>query len=213
MEQEALARPTPSRPASVVALAASAGGLKAIGQVLFGLPPDFPAAVVVVQHRPPDPDRLLTNLLGSRTPLRVKEAEESDYLYAGTVFVAPPDRHLLVRPDWTLALSRSAKVNHFRPAADVLFKSLASSFKDRAVAVVLTGRLSDGSKGVLAVKAAGGKVIAQDPASAQEPDMPRAAIGTGAVELVLPLNEIAKALVSLVAATRRPAAPGPGSTS
>jgi two-component system chemotaxis response regulator CheB len=199
VEQAKVHLPGDPRRPFVVALAVSVGGLKALSQILSDLPADFPAAVVVVQHRSPGLEGLLADLLGRRTPLRVKPAEEGDRLCAGTVFVAPPDQHLLVQVDETLGLSQSAKVNHVRPAADPLFESLAKSFQGGAVAVVLTGRLNDGSKGVLAVRAAGGTVIAQDPAGAEAPDMPRAAIATGLVDLVLPLGEIAPALVRLVA--------------
>src|SRR5688572_5471217 len=108
----------------VVALAASAGGLEAISHILSGLPQDFPAAVVVLLHRTVQMPNLLPEVLSQRTPLPVKIAEEADALRPGTVFVAPPGRHLLVCPDATLTFSDSMKVNYVRPAADRLFESL-----------------------------------------------------------------------------------------
>ena len=183
----------------VVALAASAGGLRALSQVLGGLPTGFPAALVVVQHLDPHHPSHLAEILNHRTPLHVKEAEEGDRLSHGVVQIAPPDRHLLVRPDGTLELSRAEAVHFSRPSADLLFESLAVSFGPRAVAVVLSGSGSDGDRGVRAVKARGGFVIAQNAASSEFFGMPGSAIRSGVVDRVLPLDDIAPALVSLLA--------------
>jgi two-component system chemotaxis response regulator CheB len=130
--------------------------------------------------------------------LQVKEAEEGDRLQPATVFIAPPDHHLLINPDGTLSLSHSELVHFVRPSADLLFESMAATFKDRAIAVVLTGMGSDGSLGLTAVKKMNGTVIAQDQASSEFFGMPHAAIHTGKVDFILPLGEIAPALVALV---------------
>ena len=114
------------------------------------------------------------------------------------VFTAPPDHHLLVNPDETLSLSQGPKVNYARPAADPLFESAAACLGPRLIAVVLTGGESDGSLGVQFVKQHRGIVIAQNAASSEKPNMPLAAIKTGAVDYILPLDEIALALVRLV---------------
>jgi two-component system chemotaxis response regulator CheB len=183
----------------VVALGASAGGLEALHAVLAALPADLPAAVLIVQHLDPHHISLLPEILGRRTPLAVKKAEDGDALRAGTVYVAPPDRHLLVCADATLALSADPVVHHVRPSADRLFESLATNLGDRAVAVVLTGTGQDGAAGLAAVKAAGGRTIAQDPETASYPNMPRAAIRTNFVDDVLPLDQIAGKLIELTA--------------
>jgi two-component system chemotaxis response regulator CheB len=188
--------PTPAF--EVVALAASAGGLQALTEVLSHLPPDFPAATVVVQHLDRRHRSLMANILSRRTRLIVKEAEEGDALRPGAVYIAPPDQHLLVNRGGTLSLSHTELVHFVRPSADLLFESVAASLKDRAIAVVLTGSGSDGSMGVQAVKKMGGTVIAQDEATSEVFGMPHAAIQTGSVDFVLPLDEIAPALVSLV---------------
>jgi two-component system chemotaxis response regulator CheB len=185
------------RPSFVVALAASSGGVEALGFLLAGLPADFPAAVVVVQHIGDRPS-VLPGLLAARTLLRVEHAQEGDALRPGAVFVAPPDRHLLVNPDGTLSLSRSAKVKHTRPAANPLFVSVAGSFGRRAIGVVLTGGGRDGSDGVRAIRKAGGTVIAQAEATCEDPSMPRSAVATGCVDHVVALADIAPALVALV---------------
>jgi two-component system chemotaxis response regulator CheB len=182
----------------VVAMAASAGGLSALGQVLAALPADFPAAIVVVQHLDPRHRSLMADILSRRTSLDVREARENDGLQPATVFIAPPNRHLLVNTDGTLSLSQSELVHFVRPSADLLFESVAASYKDRAIAVVLTGTGSDGNMGVRAIKKMGGTVIAQDEKTSEFFGMPGAAIQTGHVDFILPLAEIPPALVSLV---------------
>lgn len=136
----------------IVALAASAGGLRALSQVLAALPADFPAAIVVVQHLDPRHRSLMAEILSRRTALRVKQAEEGNRLTAATAYIAPPDRHLLVNSDSTLSLTQSELVHFVRPSADLLFESVAASYRDRAIAVVLSGSGSDGAMGVNAIK-------------------------------------------------------------
>jgi two-component system chemotaxis response regulator CheB len=183
---------------NVVALAASAGGLTALSRVLSGLPATFPAAIVVVQHLDPRHRSLMADILSRRTPLKVRQAEEGDRLTPATAYIAPPDRHLLVNPDGTLSLSQSELVHFLRPSADLLFESVAASYKHRAIAVVLTGTGSDGAMGVKAIKKMGGTVIVQDEKTAEFFGMPGAVIQTGQTDFILPLGEIASALVSLV---------------
>lgn len=182
----------------VVGIAASAGGMTALFSVLGGLPQHFPAAVVVVQHLAPNHRSVLAELLSRKTELTVDEAVGGEPLEPGHVYTAPPDRHLLVNADLTLSLSSSPAVHFLRPSADPLFQSLADSCGERAVAVVLTGTGSDGTAGARAVKAGGGTVIAQDKQTSEFFGMPSAAIASGAVDAVLPLAEIAPALVSLM---------------
>lgn len=182
----------------IVALAASAGGLKALTDVLAALPSDFPAALAVVQHLDPRHRSLMAEILGKRTRLQVREAHEGDVLRPGLAFIAPPNRHLLINPDRTVSLSQSELVHFVRPSADLLFESAAASFRSRAIAVVLTGSGSDGAMGVKAIKKMGGTVIVQDQNTAEFHGMPDAAQKTGVVDFVLPLEEIAPALEKLV---------------
>ena len=181
----------------VVCLAASAGGLHALTEVLAALPRNFPAAVVVVQHLDPRHRSLLAEILGRRTALTVKQAEEGDAIAAGTVYIAPPDRHLLVNPDGTLSLSQAELVHFVRPSADLLFESAAASCRERAIAVVLSGSGSDGSMGVKAIKKTGGTVVIQDPLTSEHRGMPAAAQETGCADLVLALPDVAAALCRL----------------
>ncbi len=192
-------RPAGSPAFDVVAIAASAGGLKALQEVLGGLGADFPAAVVVVQHLDPRHKSLLAEILGRSCRLNIVEAKAGDRLMPGSAHIAPPNRHLLLNTDGTLTLSESELVHFVRPSADLMFESMAGSYHERAIAVVLTGTGADGSMGVNAVKKVGGTVIAQDEASSEFFGMPGAAIATGTVDFVLPLNDIAPALITLVA--------------
>ena len=182
----------------VVAMAASAGGLSALSTVLAGLPADFPAAIAVVQHLDPRHRSLMADILSRRSRLLVKQAQEGDKLGPATVHIAPPNEHLLVNRDGSISLTQSELVHFVRPSADLLFESVAASFKDRAIAVVLTGTGSDGNMGVKAIKKMGGTVIAQDEATSEFFGMPGAAIHTGDVDFVLSLEEISSALVALV---------------
>ena len=190
--------PFPGAAFDVVAMAASAGGLTAFSLLLSGLPADFPAAIALVQHLDPRHRSLMADILSRRTDLPVREAAEGDHLAPGQVVIAPPNRHLLVNRDGSLYLSQSELVHFVRPSADLLFESVAASYRTRAIAVVLTGTGSDGSMGVQAIRKMGGTIIAQDEASSEFTGMPSAAVQTGAVDFVLPLSEIASALVSLV---------------
>jgi len=192
------ARPFAGAAFDVVALASSAGGIAALSEILGSLPGEFPAAIVVVQHLDPRHRSLMADILRRRTALLVVQAAEGDHIRAGTVYSAPPDRHLLVNANGTLSLSHSELVHFVRPSADLLFESVAASYRTRAIAVVLTGTGSDGSMGIGAIKKMGGTVVAQDQASAEFSGMPGAAIRSGNADFVLPLDEIAPALVTLV---------------
>jgi two-component system, chemotaxis family, protein-glutamate methylesterase/glutaminase len=187
----------------IIALAASAGGLRALTDVLSALPRDFPVALVVVQHLDPRHRSLMAEILGKRTSLLVKEAREGDALELGCALIAPPNRHLLVNPDRTVSLSQSELVHFVRPSADLLFESTAASYKERAIAVVLSGSGRDGAMGVKAIKKMGGTVIVQDEATSQFFGMPDAAQQTGLADFILPLLEIAPALRTLVTGETR----------
>lgn len=184
---------------NVLALGASLGGLKVISQILSALPADFPAAIAVVQHLCPWYPSHMADILSRCTSLRVKQAAPGDRLRPGTVYIAPPNHHLLVNPNETLSLSQSEKVNFVRPSVDVLFESVATSFKQRAIGVVLTGRGWDGALGVQAIHKMGGVVLAQKEATCACPSMPGFAIDTGCVDdLVLSPDQIIFAVETLV---------------
>jgi len=181
----------------VVLLAASAGGPDALRVVLHALPRGFRLPVVIVQHRSARGPALLSRVLSFVSALPIREAMGGEVLLPSTAYLAPPDRHLLFSPDRTLVLSEDARVHNVRPAADLLFASAARVFRGGVVAVVLTGSGVDGAAGVQAVKEAGGLAIAQDESTSAFFSMPNAAIRTGLVDLVLPLQQIGSALARL----------------
>jgi two-component system, chemotaxis family, protein-glutamate methylesterase/glutaminase len=188
----------PTNPAvafDLVAIAASAGGLSALAQVLASLPQTFPLPVAVVQHLDPNHTSFIAEILGRRTSLRVKLAADDDVLCAGVVYVAPPGTHTEIVAG-RVRLTSTKPLHFVRPSADRLFESAAESGR-RIIGIVLTGTGSDGAVGVQAIKAGGGFVIVEDPKTSAFDGMPLAAVATGAVDRVLPLGEIAQALIDL----------------
>ena len=184
----------------LVAVGASWGGLDAVRTLVAALPANLPAAVVVAQHRAPESHpTAFRELVAAVTPLRVCEPGDKDRLRTGTVFLAPPDYHLLVDGE-ELNLSVDEKVAHSRPSIDVLFESAADAFRERCVGVVLTGANADGAHGLRRIAELGGATVVQDPASAERDEMPLAAIESVPSATVLPLAEIAPLVVSLCTA-------------
>jgi two-component system chemotaxis response regulator CheB len=184
----------------VIAIGASAGGFRAVEEVLAGLPRDLPAAVLIVQHLQPDRDSGLPGLLARHCALPVHAASDGAPILPGHVYIGVPDAHLVAKHDH-LTLGDSAAVRFSRPSVDVLFQSVALAYGARAVAVVLTGAGSDGAAGVRAIHDAGGTVIAQDAHEAAYGSMPSHAFATGCVDDVLLLRDIAPAIVRLVNGT------------
>ena len=187
----------------LVAIASSAGGLRALGLLLAALPPDFRLPVAIVQHVDPNHASALAKILGKRTSLHVKDAELCDKLRPGWVYIAPSNRHIAVNIGGLLVLTQAPPVRYSRPSADVLFESAARNCSGPVIGVVLTGTGSDGSDGARAIRQHGGVVIAQDEKTSEFFGMPHAAIGTGSVDYVLPLDAIADRLLVL---TRKEAA-------
>lgn len=189
-------------PKDIIVIGASAGGIEAMQRILSALPPDFPASIFVVQHVSPDSPGILGSILDRAGPLPVRNAEHFQSIRPGNVYVAPPDRHLLVEAPGRILVTRGPKENRFRPAVDPLFRSAARAFGPRVVGVVLTGGLDDGTAGLWAIKRRGGTAIVQDPADALFPSMPESALKHIAVDYCVPLAQIAPLLVRL---TQEPA--------
>ena len=200
MNDPGTARSDPGMPYGIIAIAASAGGITALGRVLGSLPAGFPIPVLVVQHLDPRHKTVIAEVLGRRAKMPVKLAQEGERAEPGAIYVAPPNRHLLVGADGVLTLSNSELVHFVRPSADLLFESVAGSYGPRAIACVLTGTGSDGVMGASAVKSRGGTVIAEDPDTAEFKGMPEAVVASGAVDFVLPLDEVATVIRGLVEA-------------
>lgn len=180
----------------VVVLAGSLGGPAAISEVLAGLPADFPAAVLVVQHQPPAALHPFVATVARRTSLPVRAAVDGQLVAAPGVTILPGRQTADLDPAGALRLHPHPD---FR-VADPLVTCVAEHYGRRALSVVLTGRLNDGAAGVRALKRRGGRTIAQEPTDARAPDMPLAALATGCVDLVLPLTRISHALIALTMA-------------
>src|SRR5688572_20686183 len=158
---------------NIIVIGASAGGVRALQHVVAGLPSDIPAAIFVVQHIWGGSQSYLPAILQRAGRIRVVEAENGARIETGTIYVAPPDKHLFVEADRMMVL-RGPRENRTRPAINPLFRSAAAAFGNRVIGVILTGTLDDGAAGLWAVKQAGGVSVVQS--DAEHPDMPKAAL-------------------------------------
>ncbi len=194
----------------IVVAAASAGGVEALQALLSRLPADFPAPVLVVLHVPATGGRALPRIMDRAGQLSAVAATDGEHLQPGRVYVAPPDRHLLVIGN-TVRLSHGPRQNGHRPAADPLFGSAALAAGPRVIGVVLSGTLDDGAAGSAAVERRGGTVVIQDPHESAYGGMPHAAIAMTRRPVVLTVRQIAEFLDTqtriLVAAAKQ--APDP----
>jgi two-component system chemotaxis response regulator CheB len=180
----------------VIVVGASAGGVEAISDLVSGLPADLPAAVFVVVHFPASGMSALPRILSRRGPLPAVHASDGVAIEPGTIYVAPPDNHLVIKRG-LIRVTHGPRENSHRPAIDPLFRTAAQAYGPRVVAVVLTGMFDDGTAGLVAVKAHRGLAIVQDPAEALFTGMPRSAIDNVSVDHVVPLAEIAPLLARL----------------
>lgn len=192
--------PPPYAAFDMVAIAASLGGMDAAGQVLSAIPRDFPAIITLVQHLGAGSKGLVPKILARSSNIPVGHAEPDQTLLPGQVYVAPPDHHFFITRNGRASVLRSPRIKFTRPAADPLLVSAAMCHGSRTLGVVLTGASGDGASGVQAIKWAGGMVLAQDQASSRAFAMPRAAIATGCVDMVLPIEVMGRAIVALVMA-------------
>jgi len=187
-------------PSKLVAIGISTGGPQALEYLLAQLPPDFPGAIVVVQHMPEGFTDMFARRLDELCSLRVKEAQSGDVLQAGRVLICPGSRHMKVKRltmGDIVVLNDDVRVNGHRPSVDVLFNSAAEEFGSQAVAVIMTGMGDDGAEGLGAVKRAGGMTIAQSEESCVVYGMPKAAIERGYATRVIALDVLSSTLQAL----------------
>lgn len=190
---------TTARPPSVLAMAASTGGPAAMYRILTDLQgsKDVPPPILLVQHIALGFGSGLATWLGTATSLRVKVAEDGEPLIAGTVYLAPDDKHLGVTADHRAQVSGAAPIQGFRPSANWLFRSVAGAYGRASLSVVLTGMGQDGLDGIRDVHQAGGHVLAQDEATSVVYGMPGVVVGANLAHEVLPLGQIARRLQAL----------------
>jgi two-component system, chemotaxis family, protein-glutamate methylesterase/glutaminase len=186
----------------VIVIGASAGGVEALSELVKALPPDFPAAVFVVLHIPAHSPSQLHKILSRSSQLPVVPAGDGDEIVPSRIYIAPPDRHMMCE-EKRIRLTRGPKENRFRPAVDVLFRSAAFTFGPRAIGVVLSGMLDDGTAGLWSVKDRGGVAIVQSLEDSRYASMPESALKHVTVDHVVPAAQMAHLLGEL---TRKPVA-------
>jgi two-component system chemotaxis response regulator CheB len=202
-----LSAPTPATPlvlagashSTVIAIGASTGGTEALREVLTAMPANMPG-ILIVQHIPPVFSLAFANRLNDTCRLRVKEAADGDRLSAGLALIAPGNFHMTLRKvggEYQVAIEDGPRVCYQRPSVDVLFESVAKVAKGDAIGAILTGMGSDGAQGLLQMKRAGARTLAQDEASCVVFGMPREAIRAGAVDTIVPLHRVAAELTAL----------------
>lgn len=181
----------PEPPIEMVVIGCSLGGMFAMQRILERIPPAVRVPMALAQHRHRDSTDALSEVLQRSTHYHVADAEDSEPIVHGRLYLAPPDYHLLVEED-SFRLSTEGAVQFSRPSIDVLFETAADSFRDRLLGVLLTGANRDGMAGALRIRERSGTVIVQDPATAEAPSMPQAAIAAGAASRVFTLDQIAE---------------------
>jgi two-component system chemotaxis response regulator CheB len=180
-----------------VVIGASAGALEALSIILPMLPAEFPLACIVIVHLPPDKDSILPQLLQSKCRISVREATDKEPIEPGTAYLAPPDYHLLIEPNFHLSLSSEEQVNFSRPSIDVLFEAAADEYGSEVIGVILTGANNDGARGLEAIAKAGGLAVVQQPETAYSAAMPAAALQACPQAIVESLAGIGQLLLNL----------------
>lgn len=181
---------------AMVVVGTSWGGLDALRELVTGLPPEYDLPMTVVQHRHRDSDAGLAQFLRDHTRLRVSEVEDKQPVEAGCIYIAPANYHLLVEEGY-FSLSTEAPVRYSRPSIDVAMTTAADAYRHRSVGVILTGSNADGANGLRRIADSGGMTVIQDPASAESPVMPRAAMKAVPTARVFGLDRIASFLGAL----------------
>ena len=175
----------------VIVVGASAGGVQALQQLVAELPPELPASVLIALHLSSEGTSVLHNILSRAAHLDASQAVDGERLERGHIYVAPPDRHLLVRGA-SIHLSAGPRENGHRPAIDPLFRSAARAYGARVIGVVLTGTLDDGTDGLRLIKERGGCTVVQDPEAAAHGEKPPSANDFLDPHRVVPLAEVSR---------------------
>lgn len=184
----------------IIAIGTSTGGPKALQDVIPLLPADLPAAVLIVQHMPPGFTKSLAVRMDGLSQINVKEAEDGDILKPGWAYLAPGDYQMFITKstgEYCIGLNQDPPMTGHRPSVNYMMNSVAACGHKSLIAVMMTGMGSDGSEGILKIKNQGGKTIAQNEETCVVYGMPKSAVNAGAIDRIVPLNEIAKEIVKL----------------
>lgn len=181
---------------NIIVIGASAGGFEALKKLVGGLPAELEASLFVVWHVSPDVRGVLPQVLNRAGKIFAAHAEDNESIHTNRLYVAPPDRHLLIEPG-RVRVTRGPKENRFRPAVDPLFRSAAYAYGSRVIGVVLSGALDDGTAGLWTIKERGGMAIVQDPLDAEVPSMPENALREVAIDYSVSVQEMPDLLVRL----------------
>lgn len=180
----------------IVVIGSSAGGVKALLEFVKHLPSEFPASIFIVQHVAPHTESILPEIITMLSPLEAKHPKDGEIIKPGTIYIAPPDHHMLLE-EGKITITKGPKENRFRPSIDALFRSAAYVYGPRVIGVVLSGYLDDGTSGLWSVQRLGGMAIVQDPHDAAFPDMPSNALEFVKADHTVSVAELAALLVSL----------------
>ena len=183
---------------AVIVIGGSAGSLEVILEITNSLPLFATAIIIIVVHRKIDNDSILEDLIAHKTLYPVKEVEDKDPIIPGTIYIAPPDYHLLIENKDTFSLDSSEKVHFSRPAIDVTFESVAWIFTNRVMGILLSGANADGAAGLACIKEMGGHTLVQNPETAEMSIMPQQAINRNIVDSIAEPAEISKAIVRFI---------------
>ena len=195
--RRAAAKPAARPPAELIVIGASAGGVSTLLTLLSPLPAGFRLPIVALLHLLPRRESRLCSVLSHALSLPVREPVDKEVLQPGHVYVGSPDYHLLIELDRSVSYSGEPPVSFARPSIDVLMTSAADAYGPAAVGVLLTGANADGAEGMAAIRACGGITLVQDPADAEVPTMPEAAIARCRPDHILPLNDMPQMLLQL----------------
>jgi two-component system, chemotaxis family, protein-glutamate methylesterase/glutaminase len=192
-----------ARPVHTAVIGASAGGVEALRDLVAELPPDYAGALLVVLHVAPAGTSVLPQILSRAGDVPAAHAEDGEPIQAGRIYVAPPDRHLLVA-DGHLSLDRGPRIHGYRPAIDSLFRTAAEAWGRNVVGVVLSGVLDDGTAGLRAIKRRGGLAFVQDPEEALYGAMPRSAIEFVKPDLIASASKLGRAIAEIASTPPEP---------
>ena len=180
-----------------IVIGVSAGGMNAIKTLCTLLPKGFRIPIVILQHVSPRSDSEWVKLLNNKSHLNIKEADEKEKIGSATVYIAPPNYHLLIEEDKTFSFTIDERINFARPSIDVLFETAAEIYKNKLIGIVLTGSNSDGTNGIKRIAECGGLTIIQNPETAESPFMPASALGAIKPDHVLNMEDIIKLLTKI----------------